>query len=211
MREQQEQQQGEGGEGGEQQQSISSLLDNQKEVISATWNLRRRLEDDESLTEDIQTVLDSQGELMNLLEQASSMLQDTESGGQAYQANEAMQAAAEDLSEALDADAAEEIARALSDAIPTNRPRCSICRNFARMNFRYHASRHGSSNNSRVGATAIVHSASSINSTCRTRKTTMSWRAKPSVNNSRHSNRANVPSNCRRSTASRNFPAVNPT
>ena len=39
----------------------------------------------------------------------------------------------------------------------------------------------------------------------------MSWRAKPSVNNSRHSNRANVPSNCRRSTASRNFPAVNPT
>ncbi|MGB1743465.1 MAG: hypothetical protein ACPHL9_01185 [Limisphaerales bacterium] len=117
MREQQEQQQGEGGEGGEQQQSISRLLDNQKEVISATWNLRRRLEDDESLTEDIQTVLDSQGELMNLLEQASSMLQDTESGGQAYQANEAMQAAAEDLSEALDADAAEEIARALSDAI----------------------------------------------------------------------------------------------
>ena len=115
MRDQQ-QQQGEGGEGGEQQQSISRLLDNQKELISATWNLRRRKADDESLAEDIQTVLDSQGELMNLLEQASSILQDTESGGQAYQANEAMQAAAEDLSEALDAEG-EEIARALSDAI----------------------------------------------------------------------------------------------
>jgi hypothetical protein len=116
MRQQQEEQQGEGGEGGEQQQSIGQLLDNQKEVISATWNLRRRQADDEKLAEDIQTVIDSQGELMTLLEQASAMLQDAESGGQAYQANEAMQAASEDLADALDAEG-EDIAKALSDAI----------------------------------------------------------------------------------------------
>ena len=48
MREQHEQQQGEGGEGGEQQQSISSLLDNQKEVITprgicvAVWKTTSR-------------------------------------------------------------------------------------------------------------------------------------------------------------------------
>ncbi|GIT12859.1 MAG: hypothetical protein CM1200mP34_2650 [Verrucomicrobiales bacterium] len=36
----QQQQQGEGGEqGGEQQQSIANMLDTQKEIISATWNL----------------------------------------------------------------------------------------------------------------------------------------------------------------------------
>ena len=41
MREQQ--QQGEGGEqGGEQQQSIANLLDSQKDIISATWNIKRR-------------------------------------------------------------------------------------------------------------------------------------------------------------------------
>ena len=113
---QQEQQQGEGSEGGEQQQSISRLLDSQKELISATWNLKRRKLDDEKLSEDIQVVLDSQGELLSLLEQASSMLQDSESGGQAYQANEAMQSAAESLADAKDAEG-EEIAKALSDAI----------------------------------------------------------------------------------------------
>ncbi|MAD22562.1 MAG: hypothetical protein CMO44_00120 [Verrucomicrobiales bacterium] len=116
MRQQQEQQQGEGGEGGEQQQSISRLLDSQKEVISATWNLKRRKPDDEKISEDIQVVLDSQGELLSLLEQASSMLQDSESGGQAYQANEAMQGASESLAEAKDAEG-DEIAKALSDAI----------------------------------------------------------------------------------------------
>ena len=116
MRQQQEQQQGEGGEEGEQQQSISRLLDSQKEVISATWNLKRRKPEDEKMSEDIQVVLDSQGELLSLLEQASAMLQDSESGGQAYQANEAMQGAAESLAEAKDAEG-EEIAKALSDAI----------------------------------------------------------------------------------------------
>jgi len=116
MRQQQEQQQGEGGEGGEQQQSISRLLDSQKEVISATWNLKRRKPEDEKMSEDIQVVLDSQGELLSLLEQASAMLQDSESGGQAYQANEAMQGAAESLASAKDAEG-EEITKALSDAI----------------------------------------------------------------------------------------------
>ena len=85
---QQQQQQGEGGEqGGEQQQSIANLLDTQKDIISATWNLKRRDSDDEKLAEDIQVVLDSQGELLGMLEQASALLQDSESGGQAYQAN----------------------------------------------------------------------------------------------------------------------------
>ena len=113
---QQQQQQGEGGEGGEQQQSISRLLDSQKEVISATWNLKRRNAEDEKMAEDIQVVLDSQDELLSLLEQASAMLQDSESGGQAYQANEAMQNAVESLTEAKEAEGGE-IAKALSDAI----------------------------------------------------------------------------------------------
>jgi hypothetical protein len=114
---QQQQQQGEGGEqGGEQQQSIANLLDTQKDIISATWNLKRRDSDDEKLAEDIQVVLDSQGELLGLLEQASALLQDSESGGQAYQANEAMQAAADSLGKAKDA-SGEAVGQALSDAI----------------------------------------------------------------------------------------------
>ena len=114
---QQQQQQGEGGEqGGEQQQSIANLLDTQKDIISATWNLKRRDSDDEKLAEDIQVVLDSQGELLGLLEQASALLQDSESGGQAYQANEAMEAAADSLAKAKDA-SGEAVGQALSDAI----------------------------------------------------------------------------------------------
>jgi hypothetical protein len=114
---QQQQQQGEGGEqGGEQQQSIANLLDTQKDIISATWNLKRRDSDDEKLAKDIQVVLDSQGELLGLLEQASALLQDSESGGQAYQANEAMQAAADSLGKAKDA-SGEAVGQALSDAI----------------------------------------------------------------------------------------------
>ena len=115
MREQQ--QQGEGGEqGGEQQQSIANLLDSQKDIISATWNIKRRKATDEKLAEDIQVVADSQGELLGMLEQASALLQDSESGGQAYQANEAMQAAADSLAKARDAEG-ESIAEALSEAI----------------------------------------------------------------------------------------------
>ncbi|MCH2592251.1 MAG: hypothetical protein MKZ85_04485 [Pedosphaera sp.] len=114
---QQQQQQGEGGEqGGEQQQSIANLLDTQKDIISATWNLKRRDSDDEKLAEDIQVVLDSQGELLGMLEQASALLQDSESGGQAYQANEAMEAAADSLAKAKDA-SGEAVGQALSDAI----------------------------------------------------------------------------------------------
>ena len=114
---QQQQQQGEGGEqGGEQQQSIANLLDTQKDIISATWNLKRRDSDDEKLAEDIQVVLDSQGELLGLLEQASALLQDAESGGQAYQANEAMEAAADSLAKAKDA-SGDAVGQALSDAI----------------------------------------------------------------------------------------------
>ena len=114
---QQQQQQGEGGEqGGEQQQSIANLIDTQKDIISATWNLKRRDSDDEKLAEDIQVVLDSQGELLGLLEQASALLQDSESGGQAYQANEAMEAAVDRLAKAKDA-SGEAVGQALSDAI----------------------------------------------------------------------------------------------
>ena len=114
---QQQQQQGEGGEqGGEQQQSIANLLDTQKDIISATWNLKRRDSDDEKLAEDIQVVLDSQGELLGLLEQASALLQDSESGGQAYQANEAMEAAADSLAKAKDA-SGDAVGQALSEAI----------------------------------------------------------------------------------------------
>ena len=113
----QQQQQGEGGEeGGEQQQSIANLLDSQKDIISATWNIKRRKATDEKLAEDIQVVADSQGELLGMLEQASALLQDSESGGQAYQANEAMQAAADSLAKARDAEG-ESIAEALSEAI----------------------------------------------------------------------------------------------
>ena len=113
----QQQQQGEGGEqGGEQQQSIANLLDSQKDIISATWNIKRRKATDEKLAEDIQVVLDSQGELLGMLEQASALLQDSESGGQAYQANEAMQAAADSLAKSRDAEG-EAIAEALSEAI----------------------------------------------------------------------------------------------
>ena len=61
-------------------------------------------------------MLDSQGELLGLLEQASALLQDSESGGQAYQANEAMQAAVDSLAKAKDAEG-EDIAKALSEAI----------------------------------------------------------------------------------------------
>ncbi len=114
---QEQQQQGEGGEqGGGQQQSIANLLDTQKEIISATWNLRRRDITDEQLTDDIGVVLDSQKELTGLLEQASALLQDAESGGQAYQANEAMQAAADRLAKAKDA-SGDALAQALSEAI----------------------------------------------------------------------------------------------
>ena len=114
---QQQQQQGEGGEqGGEQQQSIANLLDTQKDIISATWNLKRRDSDDEKLAEDIQVVLDSQGELLGMLEQASALLQDAESGGQAYQANEAMEAAADSLAKAKDA-SGDAVGQALSEAI----------------------------------------------------------------------------------------------
>ena len=114
---QQQQQQGEGGEqGGEQQQSIANLLDTQKDIISATWNLKRRDSDDEKLAEDIQVVLDSQGELLGLLEQASALLQDAESGGKAYQANEAMEAAADSLAKAKDA-SGDAVGQALSEAI----------------------------------------------------------------------------------------------
>ena len=112
MRQQQQQQ----GEGGEQQQSIANLLDTQKDIISATWNLKRRDSDDEKLVEDIQVVLDSQGELLGMLEQASALLQDSESGGQAYQANEAMEAAADSLAKAKDA-SGEAVGQALSEAI----------------------------------------------------------------------------------------------
>ena len=113
----QQQQQGEGGEqGGEQQQSIANLLDSQKDIISATWNIKRRKATDEKLAEDIQVVLDSQGELLGMLEQASALLQDSESGGQAYQANEAMQAAVDSLAMSRDAEG-EAIAEALSEAI----------------------------------------------------------------------------------------------
>ena len=115
MREQQ--QQGEGGEqGGEQQQSIANLLDSQKDIISATWNIKRRDSDDEKLADDIGVVLDSQGELLGLLEQASALLQDSESGGQAYQANEAMRAAADSLAKAKDA-SGDAVGQALSAAI----------------------------------------------------------------------------------------------
>jgi hypothetical protein len=114
---QQQQQQGEGSEqGGEQQQSIANLLDTQKDIISATWNLKRRDSDDEKLAEDIQVVVDSQGELLGMLEQASALLQDSESGGQAYQANEAMEAAADSLAKAKDA-SGEAVGQSLSDAI----------------------------------------------------------------------------------------------
>jgi len=114
---QQQQQQGEGGEqGGEQQQSIANLLDTQKDIISATWNLKRRNDTDEKLSEDIQVVLDSQSELLGMLEQASALLQDSESGGQAYQANEAMEAAADSLAKAKDA-SGKAVGQALSDAI----------------------------------------------------------------------------------------------
>ncbi len=117
MRQEQQQQQGEGGEqGGQNQQSIANLLDTQKDVISATWNIKRRDRDDEKLAEDIQVVLDSQDELLGMLEQASALLQDSESGGQAYQANEAMQAAVDSLTKARDAEG-EVIAEALSEAI----------------------------------------------------------------------------------------------
>ncbi|MBC8243690.1 MAG: hypothetical protein H8E20_04795 [Verrucomicrobia bacterium] len=114
---QQQQQQGEGGEqGGEQQQSIANLLDTQKDIISATWNLKRRDVTDEKLGDDIGVVFDSQEELIGLLEQASALLQDSESGGQAYQANEAMQAAADRLAKAQDA-SGDALGQALSDAI----------------------------------------------------------------------------------------------
>ena len=114
---QQQQQQGEGGEqGGEQQQSIANLLDSQKDIISATWNIKRRDRDDEKIAEDIGVVLDSQGELLGLLEQASALLQDSESGGQAYQANEAMQAAADNLAKAKDS-SGDALGQALSAAI----------------------------------------------------------------------------------------------
>ena len=114
---QQQQQQGEGGEqGGEQQQSIANLLDTQKDIISATWNLKRRDVTDEKLGDDIGVVFDSQEELIGLLEQASALLQDSESGGQAYQANEAMQAAADRLAKARDA-SGDALGQALSDAI----------------------------------------------------------------------------------------------
>ena len=113
----QQQQQGEGGEqGGEQQQSIANLLDSQKDIISATWNIKRRKATDEKLAEDIQVVADSQGELLGMLEQASALLQDSESGGQAYQANEAMQAAADNLAKAKDS-SGEALGQALSAAI----------------------------------------------------------------------------------------------
>jgi len=113
----QQQQQGEGGEqGGEQQQSIANMLDTQKEIISATWNLKRRDANDEKLADDIGVVLDSQEELVGLLEQASALLQDAESGGQAYQANEAMQAAADRLAKARDA-SGDALGQALSGAI----------------------------------------------------------------------------------------------
>mgnify|MGYP000483316703 CR=1 FL=1 len=87
-----------------------------KDIISATWNIKRRKATDEKLAEDIQVVADSQGELLGMLEQASALLQDSESGGQAYQANEAMQAAADSLAKARDAEG-ESIAEALSEAI----------------------------------------------------------------------------------------------
>ncbi len=115
MREQQQQSEG-GQQGGEQQQSIANLLDTQKDIISATWNIKRRKADDEKLADDIGVVLDSQGELINLLEQASALLQDSESGGQAYQANEAMQAAADSLAKAKDA-SGDALGQALSAAI----------------------------------------------------------------------------------------------
>ena len=113
----QQQQQGEGGEqGGEQQQSIANLLDSQKDIISATWNIKRRKATDEKLAEDIQVVADSQGELLGMLEQASALLQDSESGGQAYRANEAMQAAADNLAKAKDS-SGDALGQALSAAI----------------------------------------------------------------------------------------------
>ena len=113
----QQQQQGEGGEeGGEQQQSIANLLDSQKDIISATWNIKRRKATDEKLAEDIQVVADSQGELLSMLEQASALLQDSESGGQAYQANEAMRAAADNLAKAKDS-SGDALGEALSAAI----------------------------------------------------------------------------------------------
>ena len=113
----QQQQQGEGGEqGGEQHQSIANLLDSQKDIISATWNIKRRKATDEKLAEDIQVVADSQGELLGMLEQASALLQDSESGGQAYQANEAMQAAADNLAKAKDS-SGDALGQALSAAI----------------------------------------------------------------------------------------------
>ena len=115
MREQQQQSEG-GEEGGEQQQSIANLLDSQKDIISATWNIKRRDGDDEKIAEDIGVVLDSQDELLGLLEQASALLQDSESGGQAYQANEAMQAAADNLAKAKDF-SGDALAQALSAAI----------------------------------------------------------------------------------------------
>ena len=115
MREQQQQSEG-GEEGGEQQQSIANLLDSQKDIISATWNIKRRDRNDEKIAEDIGVVLDSQGELLGLLEQASALLQDSESGGQAYQANEAMQAAADNLAKAKDS-SGDALGQALSAAI----------------------------------------------------------------------------------------------
>ena len=115
MREQQQQSEG-GEEGGEQQQSIANLLDSQKDIISATWNIKRRKATDEKLAEDIQVVADSQGELLGMLEQASALLQDSESGGQAYQANEAMQAAADNLAKAKDS-SGDALGQALSAAI----------------------------------------------------------------------------------------------
>ena len=203
---QQQQQQGEGGEqGGEQQQSIANLLDSQKDIISATWNIKRRDRDDEKIAEDIGVVLDSQGELLGLLEQASALLQDSESGGQAYQANEAMQAAADNLAKAKDS-SGDALGQALSAAIMEEQTALQHLQKLRENEFRVSRQQaqqqrqqqqgRGNSNRAQRQLDQLEMQDS--------RKTTMNWRARPSGKDNRPSSRASALSSCRRSTASRN-------
>ena len=117
-----------GGDGGPQQQQDGSggngdraeeLAELQKQVITATWNVRRRESGDQltpPFVDDVSLIADSQREAMGQLGELRQRLRDEDSQGYAEAAMTAMGSAAAALDRAAGEPSAEPLEEALADA-----------------------------------------------------------------------------------------------
>ena len=100
----------------QQQQNTQEMIKLQKEIINATWNVKRSFDlehQTETFTENVATILESQAEVQTMVQEALGGAEDPESAQALQRAASFVESALEELARAHDADAAAPLMTAL--------------------------------------------------------------------------------------------------